>query len=274
MQQTLRKLYYWLPPSLRLAVRKIVYLPTDLFRTNYRVPPKGLIYTGRGDFIKHGEAWLDFFIKYGSLQKEHNVLDIGSGIGRIALPLSEYLTGEYRGFEAMKVGAEWCIKNIASKHSNFQFKYVPLHNDLYNSKGKDAAKYDFEYPHEYFDMACSISVFTHMIPEEVVNYLKQAALVLKPGGYLVATFFILDEESLALMKTDKASFSFAHSYGEYALMSKKVKSANVAYRRNYLLNLLNKTGFEVKHEVKGSWCGRRRKMPIGFQDILVLKKNI
>jgi ubiquinone/menaquinone biosynthesis C-methylase UbiE len=270
----LRKLYYTLPPSLRLLARKVVYFPIDLFSSDATMPPKGLIYTGGGDFKKTGEEWRQFFIERGQLQKEHNVLDIGSGIGRMALPLTKYLTsGNYHGFEAMKVGVDWCQKNISKRHANFHFKHVPLHNDLYNADGIDAATYQFDYPVTTFHMACAISVFTHMIPTELENYLQETAKALKPGGRLVATFFILDEETEALMKKNNSSFTFAYNYGDYWLMDDKVVSANVAYQRPYLLEMVKKAGFELEHEVKGSWCGREKEIELGYQDVLVLRRS-
>lgn len=271
--QIIRKVFYALPPKLRFWTRKVFYTPKDLLSNNSEAPPKGLIYTGSGDFIKQGIAWRDFFIEFANLKKDHHFLDIGSGIGRIALPLTKYLSGNYFGFEAMKEGVNWCQKNISNKYPNFSFKHVPLFNDLYNSTGINAAEYDFEYPANQFDVACSISVFTHMLPAEVDNYLRQSQRVLKPGGRLVATFFMLDEESKSLQEKNDSSFTFDHHFEHYALMSKKVKAANVAFQRSYLENLFHQYGFEIAHEVKGFWCGREKQHEVGFQDILVLIKK-
>lgn len=267
----LRKIYYLLPPALRFFVRRVYYLPQDLFRKPAEKPPEGLIYTGGGDFIRQGNEWVQFFRDHTPLNEQSQVLDIGSGIGRIALPLSRFLNGRYEGFEAMKTGVDWCRDNIESRHPNFRFKYVPLYNDLYNADGIAADSYVFEYPDAFFDFACAISVFTHLIPEELENYFRQTSRVLKKDGYLVATFFILDPESEALSLKNDAGFHFKYSFGHYALMDKKVKSANVAYQRDYLLQLAADSGFTLMHEVKGAWCGREKSTYIGFQDIWVLK---
>lgn len=175
----LRKLYYFINPEMRLWIRKIYFLPHTIFSENTELaPPKSLIYTGSGDFLKQGKEWKDFFQEQG-LKPEHSFLDIGSGIGRIALGLVNFLKGEYKGFEAMEIGAKWCQKNISPKFPNFDFKFVDLHNDLYNSDGINSAEYKFDYPAEFFDFACSISVFTHMIDTEVDNYLQETAKVMK-----------------------------------------------------------------------------------------------
>ncbi len=266
-----RKIYYTLSPTLRFLARRIYYLPNDLLTKRNGLPPKGLIYTGDQEFVQQGKDWVNFFIEKCGLKKENRFLDIGSGIGRIAIPLSDYLTGQYDGFDAIKKGIDWCNHHIANKHKNFSFTYVPLYNDLYNSTGIKAEDYRFPYKDNTYDVACAISVFTHMLPNEVENYLKEAYRVLKPNGYLVCTFFILDDESRKRMKGQE--FDFQYNHKNYALMDKKVKSANVAYDKNYLSSYIKFCGFTMEHSIKGFWSEKRNgRNAIEFQDILVLKK--
>jgi SAM-dependent methyltransferase len=269
----LRKIYYALPPSLRLFFRKIYYFPLDFFnkKRNALEPPKGLIYTGRGDFIKQGEEWVVIFKQYTTLNENSNVLDIGSGIGRIAVPMTRFLKGNYRGFDAVKQGVDWCNEHISAKYPNFQFDYVDLFNDLYKSKGISASNYPFPYPKGYFDFACAISVFTHMLPDEVENYLREAHKTLKEGGYFVATFFILDDESRVLMSHNN-TFNFKYDYKNYALMDEAVKSANVAFDKTYLFNMVQQMGFKIVSHLEGYWCGREKEKCTSFQDIIVMTK--
>ncbi|MBK6391468.1 MAG: class I SAM-dependent methyltransferase [Saprospiraceae bacterium] len=84
---------------------------------------------------------------------------------------------------------EWTgVKNITSRNTNFGFQYIDLYNDLYKAKGRSAASFEFPFTQESFDFICAISVFTHMLPDEVENYVRQIALVLKPQGKAVMTF--------------------------------------------------------------------------------------
>ncbi|MGB4959973.1 MAG: class I SAM-dependent methyltransferase [Saprospiraceae bacterium] len=269
----LRKLYYWLSPEWRFKVRKLWYLPGDIISNRSSlIPPKGLIYTGGGDFLDQGRLWKDFFINNG-LKEKSTFLDVGSGIGRIAVGLTGFLKGNYEGFEAIEKGVQWCEVNITKKNPNFKFRYVPLYNDLYNSTGIDASQYGFEYEDETFDFGCAISVFTHMIDIEVENYLHEVARVLKPGGRFVATFFILDEESERLMSHKKSSFRFDFDKGNYRLMDDKVRSANVAFELQYLKSVLQQCGLSIVAKLDGSWSGRDQSHPLAFQDILVLEKK-
>jgi SAM-dependent methyltransferase len=268
----LRKLYYKLPVAMRYWVRKVYYFPHDLLnRRAELVPPMGLIYTGNGDFENQGKDWVLFFKQYANLHEKSTFLDIGSGIGRIAIPLTSFLKGKYYGFDAVRQGIDWCNSKIATRYNNFHFLYVDLFNDLYKSKGIDAASFEFPYQDDQFDLGCAISVFTHMLPQEVENYLAEANRVLKKDGYLVATFFMLDDESRTLMQHHSA-FCFKYDYEHYALMDDEVKSANVAYDFHYLTRTFAATGFSVAHYEKGYWCGRSKTSNINFQDIFVLKK--
>jgi SAM-dependent methyltransferase len=271
-EKLLRKIFYYVSPQMRFIIRRIYFFPNQLFGKKIKnVPPKGLIYTGSGDFLKQGIEWKLFFIENG-LQPIHTFLDIGSGIGRIALGLTDYLEVEYQGFEAIESGVIWCKNNLSVKHKNFHFKYVSIYNDLYNSSGIDASKYKFEYPENKFDFAVSISVFTHMIDTEVQNYLHQSNLVLKENGILITTFFIMDKAAQNYMEITDSSFKFAYEFENYFLMDKNVKAANVCFKRDYLLSIIKNAGFEIIREIKGSWSGSPKKHYLGFQDILVLQK--
>ncbi len=263
----LRELYYALSPSLRFLARKLYYLPSDLMRSKDKlIPPRGLIYTGSGDFIKAGLDWATFFKLHG-LQVHDSFLDIGSGIGRIALGLTSVHKGKYEGFEAMQVGAEWCKKNITPKFPNFHFQHIHLHNDLYNSDGLDAASFVYPYKEDAFNFACSISVFSHMIDSEVDNYLKESSRVMQAGGVLVATFFVLH----AGMEQKNKAFSFKYDKGHYALMNDKVVSANVAFNKDWLVSRMKAHGFVVEHYLQGYWSGFQQMERLAFQDIFVLR---
>ncbi len=275
MKSMLRSLYYALPVQWRYHARRLVYLPVDLFRKRHPLePPKGMIYTGGGDFIAIGKTFFNYFKKYGALTPESQVLDIGSGIGRMAIPFTEFLNekGRYEGFDVVKRGVDWCNKHVGSKYAHFNFQFVPLKNDLYNLDTADeAALYKFPYQDTDFDFAFLTSVFTHMMPNDLDNYLSEIHRVLKPGKICFATFFILDEVSSAHMKSGSKAFLF--DKGHYTLMDEKVKEANVAYKKDFIFELANKNGFEVTEFIRGDWSGAKPDALNEHQDILILKKR-
>lgn len=232
---SLRKLYYAIPPAWRFAARRLYFLPSDTLdaltgKRDALTPPKGLIFTGGGDFRKHGRQLVERLQQQG-LQPQHRVLDIGSGIGRLAVALTGYLQppGAYEGFDVVEMGVRWCRQKISSRFPHFRFQYIPLKNDLYRSDGADAAHFAFPYPDNHFDFAVANSVFTHMLPDETRHYLSEINRVLKPGGKLYATFFLLTPESEAWM-AQHPEFAFPVDKGDYRLMDDKVQAANIAYK--------------------------------------------
>ncbi|MCK7528937.1 MAG: class I SAM-dependent methyltransferase [Ignavibacteriales bacterium] len=181
----------------KTGCQKNLYLPSDLlrylsFNRKTLQPPKGMIFTGSGDFVKQGETFLRYFIEYGNLKPDDSVLDIGSGIGRMAIPLTSYLSekGKYEGFDIVKKGVDWCKKEITARFPRFNFTHIELRNTLYNTDTeKIASDFKFPYSDEYFDFVFLISVFTHMLPADVENYLREINRVLKPKGICFATLY-------------------------------------------------------------------------------------
>jgi len=276
MNALVRKLFYALPVNLRYTARRLLYLPQDIFRDkNSLVPPKGKIFIGRGDFEKTGNTFFEYFKKYGQLTPQSHILDVGSGIGRMAVPFTKFIdkNGVYNGFDIVKQGVEWCSENITAKFPNFTFTWTPLKNDLYNLDTKDnASQFKFPYQDNYYDFVFLTSVFTHMLPNDVENYISEIKRVLKRDKTFFASFFILDEESEQSMFV-KGSKSFKYNFGNYSVMDKNVMEANVAYKKDYIYNLLESHGLEITHFMRGYWSGA---VPSGInehQDHIIFKKK-
>lgn len=276
--QIKREIYYKLPPKTRLIVRKILFFPIDFWNTitnkrNKYEPLKGDIYIGSGDFITQGEQQLSLLKEYVKLNPNNAVLDIGCGIGRTAVALTKYLNseGSYEGFDVVEKGINWCTKKIKKDFPNFNFKYVPLNNDLYNNNAKEAIDYKFPYKDNSFDSVFLFSVFTHMSIEEIAHYLYEIKRVLKPGGLCLSTYFIYtskNEKGIA----DNKHFSFPINKGNYRLMNDKVKSANIAIRDVFLNKLISDADLIKLKTIDGFWKENIPQISSNnYQDIVILK---
>lgn len=268
-----------LPLGMRSLVRRVYYLPSDVYRDirygrDRMEPPKGKTYVGGGDFTEQGKIFLDFFRKFSDLNPKHHILDVGSGIGRMAVPFTAFLNedGRYFGFDLVKDGIDWCNERITAKDDRFHFQHVDIENKLYNPNGKiKGEKFVFPYDDNSFDFVFLTSVFTHMMPEEVEQYLSEITRVLKPGGQSFITYFLLDkiaEENISAGKSHKA---FKFGGGKFRLMNEKVDTANVAYEWDYIMDLYRKNGMQLDSGYHpGWWSGK----PKGndYQDIIVARK--
>ena len=201
-----------------LAYLRAAYIDLRLFATGKAergLPPMRLrMDVGHGDFRSIGAASRKLLIRHG-LQPNDRVLDIGSGIGRVAIPLTEYLSreGSYEGFDVIGRWVRWCRRNITPVHPHFRFTHVRVSNSHYGRGGVDPSQFRFPYPDASFDFAFAMSVFTHMTLDGVRNYIAEAHRVLRPGGTLVASFFFAEKDLRDVV------LNFTVDRGSYRLLS-------------------------------------------------------
>ena len=145
-----------------------------------------------------GDKLVSFLVEFAGLKANEKILEVGCGFGRIAAPLTKYLTsaGTYEGFDIIEDHINWCKEKITMKFPNFNFKLVDLHNENYNPSGTFRAT-DFRFPYDdgYFDFVILNSVFTIMDPQDMSPYASEIVRVLRKGGRCTATFFLLTDES-------------------------------------------------------------------------------
>ncbi len=234
------------------------YIDLRLFLTGKRekdLPPLRLRDVGGGDFRRIGEELAAMLIRHG-LKPEHRVLDVGCGVGRVALPLTRSITtGSYDGFDIVKRWIRWCRRHITPAHPNFRFTHANVYNSHYNRRGVPAAQFRFPYDDASFDFVFATSVFTHLDPAAARNYLREAQRVLRPGGTLLATFFLIDEDLAG------AALDFKIDRGDHRLLSVSDPDWAVAFDFRTLADLLPNCAIE-----KGAWRNRGGEQ---FQDVVV-----
>jgi ubiquinone/menaquinone biosynthesis C-methylase UbiE len=259
---------------------KTVYQSTlDLTDASSRrvdmIPPRSLQFVGGGDYKATGWEFRRLFTEMGGLLPDHKVLDVGSGIGRMAAPLTSYLSpkGEYQGFDIVKKGVDWSQNNITTRFPNFHFQHADVQNNDYNPNGRlRSSSFTFPYEDQYFDFVFLTSVFTHMFPSDVERYLAEILRVLKVGGTCFNTCFLINEESQSLIKNGKSTQPFTHRLeGCYTTTVENPESA-IAYDESYFLSAVQRSGLLLQPPVYfGSWCGRPKFL--SYQDIVISHKG-
>ena len=228
----------------------------------------GLI--GEGDFDAVGQEFLAYFRDLGHLEPTERVLDIGCGLGRMAAPLTTYLTsGTYRGFDVARLGVESCKRRFVS-FPQFGFDHVDVFNGKYNPKGKvRPSEFGFPYADAEFDFAFACSVFTHMLSADVERYLRETARVLEPGGRFLATWFLITPESSTLIEQRQSEIAFAERCGDVWLADAREPETAVAYELTLVRDLYDRAGLEIEEPIRhGTWPDG---VGLSYQDLVIAR---
>jgi SAM-dependent methyltransferase len=229
------------------------------------IPPAHMMYDGPAEhYLSNGLEFLGHYKSLCNLQANERMLDVGSGLGRKTIPLTEYLIeGYYEGFDCKELGVKWCQDNITPKFPNFRFQYVDVYAPGYNPKGK-ISPLEFVFPFEdaTFDFVVLGSVFTHMQYPAVLQYLKEIRRVLKIGGRCLITWFITNKD------TKSSIFPYRHQYGWYA--NRELIEEAIAFDIDVVEELYALVKLPIKKLEKGHWSGIKG---LSHQDLILAVKE-
>jgi ubiquinone/menaquinone biosynthesis C-methylase UbiE len=225
-------------------------------------------------FKASGEEFLRIYKDVARLEPHERMLDVGSGIGRKTLPLTQYLNEQalYQGIDITKEGIDWCRSRITPRFPNFSFLHIDVYNKHYNPDGKSRpSEYKFPFADESFDFVMLGSVFTHMLPADVENYLSEARRVLTTRGRCLITYFLLNEETNRLIEAGKSTLNFEHACDGYRTESLEMPELAIAFDEKWVRGLYEKLGLTIQRVDHGSWCGRADYL--SYQDLILATKD-
>lgn len=242
-------------------------------RSRPLTPPRRmweLVGGGDADFHALGQSQLALLKTIG-LAPEHRVLDVGSGIGRLASPLTQYLVspGGYDGIEIIPQAVGWCQRTITAAHAGFRFHQADVRNDRYNPRGRvRASEYVFPFADETFDFVFLGSVFTHMYAPDMRNYLAEIVRVMKPGAVGVISYYLLDEARRAQMSVGGA-LRFDTALDGCWCAFPEVPEAAIAFERAEVERAYADLGLRITKLMPGAWDRSGRQ----DQDIVIAVKG-
>lgn len=162
------------------------------------VPPREL-WQNPSESVSHYYRWVWEYLAYLTLlcglQRESDVLELGCSHGRTAHGLTQYLRhgGSYRGIDIVREQVDEANARLGPGRPNFEFLHADIYNRHYNPSGRERAEsYAFPFEPNAFDVVYAASVFTHLLPAETENYLRETRRVLRPGGRALFSFIVLD----------------------------------------------------------------------------------
>jgi SAM-dependent methyltransferase len=193
---------------------------TNLFHfRGFDIPVDLIQKTGAGPetFEQISDNHIALLQQYIGVKDTDHVMEIGCGIGRDAIPLAKLLEhGHYIGTDTIAPSIQWCTQNISVRFPNFVFVHHDIWDTLHNPTGTLQAC-DVRLPagDDSIDLIILQSVFTHMFPDEIVHYMKEFRRILKPTGRVWATFFVVNQRILGVIRNKaqtQYALSFQHPY--------------------------------------------------------------
>jgi SAM-dependent methyltransferase len=260
-----------------MAADSLIQATTSHF--GYDIPTRLMNLTGGGPDTF--EAMCAFHMaclqEHTPIDPTHTVLEIGCGIGRDAIPLTQHLadTGRYLGIDIVKQSIDWCTANITTRYPNFQFVHYDVADQLHNPRGATATA-DIRIPVQdhSIDRIVVWSVFTHMAKSDIIHYLHEFARVLKPSGMVLATWFVVDDAILAKARTINLTpfnLRFEHQISADCYINDPERPMGaVAYTRQAVIDAADAAGLRIRGDIlPGAWSGYWPE-PKGGQDMSVL----
>lgn len=244
-------------------MNKALPLPPTMLRSIVGSP------TDDVNFISEGQEFFNLLVELGLLETM-NVFDIGSGCGLLSYFFAEYLKGIYLGVDVLINEISWC-NQVFSQYSNFLFKLKDVQNQEYNLNGsEDASKVQLYYP-MWSNFTIAKSLFNHLLPEAVDNYLTQMSKSLHSlNGTIVVSLFLRTKDSLELLNAGKSKETFVYHHGIYSTVNDYSHEQNIAYDERWFYDRVTEKGLKIKDVRYGSWCGRETKNL--YEDVYIITK--
>lgn len=136
------------------------------------------------------------------IDKQTSVFDFGCGCGRVARQLMQQNPPpqKYVGIDLHQGMIKWCQDHLQKHAKDFQFMHHDVLNLGFNPKGKPHPL-PFQVGDHAFELVVSWSVFTHVLEEQVLFYLKEITRILAKDGIFLSTWFTFDKQEYPMMQT-------------------------------------------------------------------------
>ena len=189
------------------------------------------------DFRLFGQEFLSLACEYG-LQPVHNVVELGSGAGRLSVAIAAFLKGgTLKAFDVDQSAVDFCKTNIAQRFPCADFILTHEKNTIYNPLGnKTSREGAIAVPSGSKDFVYCWSVFTHFAEEDFRIYINEFARILRPGGLAMFSVFLFEPGTM--------NREFHHMGGGFWTSNPSKPEAAIAIERNIFEYIVKQASFQ------------------------------
>jgi SAM-dependent methyltransferase len=142
---------------------------------------------------------------------------------------------------------------------------------LRQNRKKSSSELKFPYANESFDFVFLTSVFTHICPNEIENYMSEISRVLRKNGRCLITCFLLNDESRNLMNLGKNEFNFKFNFDGFASTDEEAPERAIALPEDFILKLFERNNLDIVKPIHyGGWY---KENSLGRQDVVIALKK-
>jgi SAM-dependent methyltransferase len=248
-------------PLVKLALNAFDLPARAMFRECRGLPPNHLrvrvgvanrIFFNHVSFLTGPKNYWLYMIARGHCRLDSTIVDIGCGCGRFAMQLRDYdykgdrFAGTYIGVDIDEEMLAWCRRNFDA--ARFRFHKSTDASASYNAAGaRDGTRYRVPEPDGIADIVVSMSLFTHLLEEELTSYTAEAYRLLRPGGIMAMNTFCIDYPP----PTYGNRHTFRHRFGNAYVESPRQPEAAVAYTAAFLKDTARAAGFGDVEIIRG-----------------------
>lgn len=196
---------------------------------------------------KHLYSGVNFWLQAlasGWFRFDYDVVDIGCGCGMKPLTLYKFrgagitgFSGTYMGIDIDDELLEYCRRFF--RDSRFTFCKSSHRSSAYSkdNASSETSYYRIEADDNTKHFVFSTSLFSHLLEDDLRNYVQESYRILRNGGYMRMNAFSMDSIKLG------GRWTFTHRIGNAYVESTRYPEAAVGYERDFLLTVGREAGF-------------------------------
>lgn len=215
----------------------------------------------------------------GLAQARARILDVGCGAGEIVPGVLQAMSNDsvYLGVDIDPRLIRQCQRTFVDPR--VQFSVVagtsPAYEVAGSVKGRDLSEICGE---RQWDVIIAKALFDHLSPKDVETHLQTFSRALRDDGWIVATFFVVDDEHRTSATRLNRRFRFDDVYPgypgfRYSAAFSAVPEAQLAVEARHLGRLLALADLEVTRVLPGTWRDPEGKTGLDMPDTLLLRRR-